>query len=41
MIPNGPNPASATARTGSEDIDCWAAIGTSDKPSTKNIKPKF
>jgi hypothetical protein len=36
MIPEKANPASAAARTGSEDIDCWAAIGTSDKPNAQN-----
>jgi len=41
MIPDTPNPASAAARTGSGDIDCWAAIGTSDKPNARKYQDKF
>jgi hypothetical protein len=29
MTPDTPNPASAAAPAGSENVDCWAAIGTS------------
>src|SRR6202011_3025162 len=37
MTPDAANPASAAARTGSEDIDCWAAISS----TPGNIKPKI
>jgi hypothetical protein len=38
MTPDKRNPASAAARTGSGDIDCWATIGTSDKPNARKYQ---
>jgi hypothetical protein len=44
IAPKVPNPASAAARTGSGDFDCWAAIDPRDsgppKKSKLNIVPR-